>query len=154
VITAEKLAARARRKLDTLVREIAGDPTLKDCRTQRCVSCDQCREMAPLTGLPWAVLHARGRGRPASREDLDGRLVRDPDVELLDCELTEARDRAFIKERDRQLLALAVANAQWKREEAERADRDLVAAVAARRGSAAEARKQGAERRRKRRSAA
>jgi hypothetical protein len=155
VITAEKLAARAHRRLELLVRQVAGEPLLKDCRTPRCVSCDQCRELAPLTRVPWAVLHARARGRPSTHATDDGRLVRDPDVELLECEVTEARDRAFIRERDRQLLALVVARAQWEREEEARADRELVAAVAARRAArTAEARRLAAERRRKREIAA
>ncbi len=91
MITADKHAARSHRKLELLARQVAGDPMLKDCRTPRCVSCSTCRELSPLTRLPWAVLHARARGRPASRELEDGRLVRDPDVELLECEVTERR---------------------------------------------------------------
>jgi hypothetical protein len=154
MITAEKLAVRSHRRLDLLARQVAGDPMLKDCRTPRCVSCSACRELSPLARLPWAVVHARARGRPASRELEEGRLVRDPDVELLECEVTEARDRAFIKERDRQLAALAAAQAQWERADTLRADRELVAAVAARRARAAEARRRAAERRRNRRIAA
>jgi hypothetical protein len=154
VITADKLAARANRRLEVLVRRVAGSPVLKDCRTPRCVSCDQCQELSPLTRLPWAVLHARARGRPALRELEDGWLVRDPDVELLECEVTEARDRAFIGERDRQLVALAAAQSQWERAEAVRADRELVVKVATRRERAAEARRRAAERRRKREIAA
>lgn len=149
MITADKLATRAHRKLEILVRQVVGSPTLKDCRTPRCVSCDQCQELSPLTRLPWAVLHARARGRPGSRE-LDGRLVRAPDVELLECEVTETRDRAFIRERDRQLVALAAVQAQWERAEAARGDHELVAAVAARRARTAEARRRAAEQRRKR----
>ena len=154
MITADKLAARSHRKLELLARQVAGDPMLKDCRTPRCVSCRTCRELSPLTRLPWAVLHARARGRPSSRELEDARLVRDPDVELLECEVAEARDRAFSKERDRQLAALAAAQAEWERTEAVRADRELVAAVAARRTRAAEARRQSAEQRKRRRIAA
>jgi hypothetical protein len=150
MITADKLAARSRRRLEVLAHQVAGDPMLKDCRSPRCVSCSACRELSPLTQLPWAVLHARARGRPVSRELEDGRLVRDPDVELLQCEVTEARDRAFIQERDRQLAALAAAQAHWERAEAVRADRELVAAVAARRARAAEARRQAAEQRKRR----
>lgn len=154
MITAAKLVARAGRRLELLARQVAGAPMLKDCRTPRCSSCDQCRELTPLTRVPWAVLHARARGRPAARVDDDGRLIRDPDVELLGCETPEARDRAFVKERDRQLAALAALQARWEREEHQRADRELVAAVAARRASAAQARRRAAERRRKRRIAA
>ena len=154
MITADKLAARSHRRLEVLAREVAGDPMLKDCCTPRCVSCDQCRELSPLTRLPWAVLHARARGRPASRELADGRLVRDPDVELLECEVTEARERAFVRERVRQLEELAVSRAQWERAEALRLDRELVAGVAAQRSRAVEARRQAAERRKKRRIAA
>jgi len=154
VITAAKLAARAGRRLELLVHQVAGDPMLKDCRTPRCVSCRQCRELSPLTRLPWAVLHARARGRSASHTDEYGAPVRDADVELLECEATEARDRAFVAERTRQLAALAALGVQWERQETERADRELVAAVAIRRARAAEARRRAADRRRKRRIAA
>ena len=106
MITAATLAQRARRKLEVLVRQVAADPMLKDCRTPRCTACSDCRELSPLAGLPWAVLHARARGRPARYEDDDGRLVRDPDVELLECETNEVRDRAYVKERVRQLAML------------------------------------------------
>jgi hypothetical protein len=153
VITAAKLAARAGRRLELLVHQVAGDPMRKDCRTPRCVSCRQCRELSPLTQLPWAVLHARARGRSASHV-VDGALVRDADVELLECEVTEARDRAFVAERTRQLATLAALHAHWEREDRERSDRELVAAVAARRARAADARRRAAERRRKRRMAA
>ena len=154
MITAAKLAARAGRRLELLVHQIAGDPMLRDCRTPRCVSCRQCRELSPLTQLPWAVLHARARGRSASHAAENGALVRDADVELLECEVTEARDRAFAAERARQLAALAALGVQWQREETEQADRELVAAVAARRSRTAEARRRAADRRRKRRIAA
>jgi hypothetical protein len=154
VITAAKLAARAGRRLELLVHQVAGDPMLKDCRTPRCVSCRQCRELSPLTQLPWAVVHARARGRSASHVDENGALVRDADVELLDCEMAEARDRAFVAERMRQLAALAALGVQWERQETERADRELVAAVATRRARTAEARRRAADRRRKRRIAA
>lgn len=133
MITAATLAQRAKRKLEVLVRQVAGDPMLKDCRTPRCTACSDCRELSPLTGLPWAVLHARARGRPTHYEDDDGRLVRDPHAELLECETNEARDRALIKERDRQLAVLEADNERCAREERERVDRELVAAVAARR---------------------
>ena len=59
--------------------------------------------------------------------------MRDPDVELLECETNEARDRASVKERDRQLAMLEADAERWAREERERADRELVATVAARR---------------------
>lgn len=154
MITAAKLAARAGRRLELLVHQVAGDPMLKDCRTPRCVSCRQCRELSPLTRLPWAVLHARARGRSASQVDGNGSLVRDGDVELLEGEVTEARDRAFVAERTRQLATLAALHAHWEREDRERSDRELVAAVAARRARAADARRRAAERRRKRRMAA
>lgn len=154
MITAAKLAARAGRRLELMVHQVAGDPMLKDCRTPRCVSCRQCRELSPLTQLPWAVLHARARGRSASHVDEDGALVRDADIELLECEVTEARDRAFVAERARQLAALAALPTQWEREAKERADHELVAAAAARRARAAEARRRAADRRRKRRVAA
>jgi hypothetical protein len=154
VITADKLAARAGRRLEVLVHQVAGDPTLKDCRTARCTSCRQCRELSPLTRLPWAVLHARTRGRSASRVDRDGVLVRDAEVELLGCEGIEAHDRAFVAERYHQLAALATLGARWERDETERIDRELVAAVAARRARAAEARKRAADRRQRRRIAA
>lgn len=144
MITAATLAQRAKRKLDVLGRQVAGDPMLKDCRTPRCTACSDCRELSPLTRLPWAVLHARARGRPAHRENEDGRLVRDPDVELLECEKNEARDRALLKERDRQLAMLEADNERSTREERERADRELIAAVAARRAKAAERRQQAA----------
>ena len=133
MITAATLAQRAKRKLEVLVRQVAGDPMLKDCRTPSCTACSECRDLSPLTGLPWAVLHARARGRPAHREDEDGRLVRDPDVELLECETNEVRDRAHVKERVRQLAMLEADAERCAREERERADRELVAAVAARR---------------------
>jgi hypothetical protein len=150
VITAAKLAARAGRRLELLVHQVVGDPMLKDCRTSRCVSCRQCRELSPLTHLPWAVLHARARGRSVSHVDEIGALARDPDVELLECEMTEGRDRAFVAERTRQFAALAALHAHWEREDRERSDRELVAAVAARRARAADARRRAAERRRKR----
>jgi hypothetical protein len=154
VITAAKLAARAGRRLELLVHQVAGDPVLKDCRTPRCVSCRQCGELSPLTQLPWAVLHARARGRSASHVDESGALARDSGVELLECEVTEARDRAFVAERTRQLAALAALGVQWEREDRRQADRELVAAVAARRARSAEARRRAADRRRKRRIAA
>jgi hypothetical protein len=154
VITAAKLAARAGRRLELLVHQVAGEPMLKDCRTPRCVSCRQCRELSPLTQLPWAVLHARARGRSASHAAENGALVRDADVELLECEASEARDRAFVAERTRQLAALAALSARWEREGREQAERDLVAAVAARRARTADARRRAADRRRKRRIAA
>jgi hypothetical protein len=154
VITAATLAQRARRKLEVLVRQVAGDPTLKDCRTPRCTACSDCRELSPLTGLPWAVLHARARGRPARYEDDDGRLVRDPHVELLECETNEVRDRAYVKERVRQLAMLEADAARCAREEREWADRELVAAVAARRAKASEKRQLAAERRKERKIAA
>ena len=154
MITAAKLVARAGRRLELLVHQVAGEPVLKDCRTPRCVSCRQCREVAPLTQLPWAVLHARARGRSASHVAENGALVRDADVELLEYEVTEARDRGFVAERTRQLGALAALGVQWRREDMEQADRELVAAVAARRSRTAEARRRAAGRRRKRRIAA
>ena len=154
MITAAKLAARAGRRLELLVHQVAGEPMLKDCRTPRCVSCRQCSELSPLTQLPWAVPHARARGRSASHVDENRALVRDADVELLECEATEARDRAFVVERDRQLAALAALQVRWEREETQRADRELVTTVAARRARAAEARRRAVEKRRKRRIAA
>lgn len=129
MITAGKLAARAHRRLALLERDAADDPMLRECRTSRCVSCSQCRELSPLTGVPWAVLHARTRGR-VDRTDAGGRLHRDPYLELLECELRERHDRAFIRERDRQVAAAAAIQAEWERSDAQRADRELVAAVA------------------------
>lgn len=81
---------------------------------------------------------------PLTASSRDGRLVRDPDVELLECETNEARDRAHVKERVRQLAMLEADAERCAREERERADRELVAAVAARRARAAEKRQHAA----------
>jgi hypothetical protein len=125
VITAATLARRTKRKLDVLVRQVAGDPAFKDCRTPRCTSCSACRERSPLTGIPWAVLHARARGRPAHFADENGRFVRDPDVELLEGEQREAHAREWIQERDRQLALLD----RFALDEQEHAEREFVVAA-------------------------
>lgn len=123
MLTPEKLAARAWRRLQALGAGVA--PRLEG---------GALSGRAPLSGLPWAVLLERVRAKGIEVARRRRRRIT-PELEQLRCELLEASDRAFVARRVRQLEALEHAAATWTRQDAERADAALVAEVAARRAA-------------------
>jgi hypothetical protein len=134
MLTADRLAKRARRRVQLALDDFGSAEHLRPCWTPACTRCDACQLRAPLSGELWAVLFARARppGRPWGR-----RLVSSMGAvsyaltarEELAAQLEEALERELVRRRVEAIERAWAKQRQWDREDLERADCELVAAV-------------------------